>query len=69
VVKDWRRVPIILNLERVIDEGGFYNLTKMLVDLYVFLGDYLLGIWLPNLFYFGVDGVIVFQSMNSGVRM
>ncbi len=53
MVKGWRRVPIFLNLERVIDEGGFYNLTKMLVDLYVFLRDYLLGIWLPNLFILG----------------
>ncbi len=54
MVKGWKKVPILLSLEKVTKGGhSFDYLTTMSLDIMCFLGDYLLGIWPHNLFVMG----------------
>ncbi len=38
VVDNWHRVPILLNLERIVDGGTFDNLTVVIIHSLVIFG-------------------------------
>jgi hypothetical protein len=67
VVEQWRNIPILLNLQHVMDEATFDNLTHLIVkNLVMFEG--LNETKVANkLVYFGAKGVIIFQGLDPNV--
>jgi hypothetical protein len=60
VTKECKRVPILLNLQCVVDETTFDNLTSFIVESLMEFGS-LSEIYFANkLVYFGADGVTIF---------
>jgi hypothetical protein len=62
-----RRVPILLNLRRVIDGATFDNLTNLIMENLIKFGGLNERKVANKLVYFGVDGMIVFQGFKFGV--
>ncbi len=67
VVDNWRRVPILLNLERIVDGGMFNNLTIMIIHFLAIFGGMPKTTIANKVVCFGVNGVIVFQGLKIGV--
>jgi hypothetical protein len=44
VVENWRKVLLLLNLQKVIEGGESNNLTAMLVNFVHTFGDFLMGV-------------------------
>ncbi len=67
VTKEWKKVPILLNLQCVVDGAIFNNMTSFILkSMMEFRG--LSEIDLTNkLVYFGANIVIVFQGVKNGV--
>ncbi len=55
-------MPILLNLERIVNGGTYDNLTSMVIRSLAIFGD------ISNkVVCFGVDGVTIFQGLKIGV--
>ncbi len=67
VVENWRRQPILLNLERVVDEGTSNNLIATIVHSFTNLGGLLVVDVVNKVVCFGVDNVTIFQGLKTGV--
>jgi hypothetical protein len=67
VIDGWKWVPILFNLQRVLDGATSTNLTKFIMQNLVEFGS-MIEIDLANkLVCFGADGMIVFQGLKNGV--
>ncbi len=67
VVDNWHRVPILLNLEKILDGGMFDNLIVVIIHSLVIFGGMLETNIANKVLCFGVDNVIVFQGLKTGV--
>jgi hypothetical protein len=65
VVEQWRRVPILLNLQRVIDGATFDNLTRLIVENLVKFGGLTETKMTNKLVCYGANGMTIFQSLKS----
>ncbi len=60
-------MPILLNLERIVDGGTFDNLIAVTI-CFLIIFDGMLEINIANkVLCFGVDTVIIFQCLKTGV--
>jgi len=60
-------VPILLNLERIVNGGTFYNLTFVIIRYCTIFGG-MSKIDIANkVVYFGVDNVTIFQGLKTNV--
>jgi hypothetical protein len=67
IVKSWCRVPILLNLERIVNGGTSNNLTSVIIrSLAIFDGTSEIDI-ANKVVCFGADGVTIFQSLKTSV--
>jgi hypothetical protein len=67
VIDGWKWVPILHNLQRVLDGAISANLTKFIMWNLVYFGS-MTEIDVANkLVCFGTNGVIVFQGFKNGV--
>jgi hypothetical protein len=67
VTNEWKRVSILLNLQRVVDGAIFNNLTSVIMKSLMEFGG-LSEIDLVNkLVYFGANGITIFQGVKNGV--
>jgi hypothetical protein len=67
VVDNWHKVPILLNLENIVDGGMFNNLTIVIIHFLAIFGG-MSKIDIANkVVCFGDDGVIVFQGLKISV--
>jgi hypothetical protein len=55
-------VPIILNLERIVNGGTFDNLTSIIIHSFVVFGDNT-----NKVVCFRANGVTIFQGLKTGV--
>jgi len=69
VVENWKRQPILLNLERVVDKGTSNNLTADIVRSFTNLGGLLVVDVANKVVCFGVDSVTIFQGLKIGVTI
>jgi len=64
IVKNWHPMPILLNLERIVNGGTHDNLTSMIIRFLAVFGD------ISNIVVcFGVDSVTIFQGLKIGVTV
>jgi hypothetical protein len=60
-------VPILLNLERIVNGGTFDNLTFVIIRYCIIFGG-MSKIDIANkVVYFGVDNVTIFQGLKTNV--
>jgi hypothetical protein len=69
VVENWRRQPILLNLERVLDKGTYNNLTATTVHFFTNLGGLLVVDVVNKVVCFGANSVTKFQGLKIGVTI
>ncbi len=67
VVKEWKKVSIMLNLQRVVDGATFDNLTSLIVKSLMEFGGLSETNLANKLVCFGVDGIIIFQGVKNGL--
>jgi len=67
VVENWRRQPILLNLERVVDKNTSNNLTIIIVCFLINLGGLSVVDVTNMVVCFGANGVTVFQGLKTCV--
>ncbi len=67
VVENWRRQPILLNLEKVVDESTFNNLTATIVCFLIDLGGLSVVDVVNIVVCFGANGVTIFQGLKTCV--
>jgi hypothetical protein len=67
VIDKWKWVPILLNLQNVLDGETFDNLTKLIVQRLVEFRSMTKKDVANKLVCFKVDGTIVFQGLENGV--
>jgi hypothetical protein len=60
-------VPIILNLETIVDGGTSDNLTNVSIHSLIVFGGMLKIDLINKVVYFGADGVSIFQSLKTNV--
>jgi hypothetical protein len=60
-------VPILLNLERIINGGTFDNLAFTTIRSHVIFGGMSETYIINKVVCFGADGVIIFQGLKIGV--
>ncbi len=63
VVENWRRQPILLNLERVVDEGTSNNLTATIAHSFINLGGLSVVDVANKVVCFGANSVTIFQGL------
>jgi len=64
-VDGFKCIPILLNLERLINGGTTNNLTNVILNFLLVYGDLTLG--KIKLICFASNGVVVFITVYSGV--
>jgi hypothetical protein len=69
IVENWHRVPIFLNLERIVHGGTSDNLTSIIIRSLVIFGGMLETNITNKIVCFGANSVIVFQSLKSDVTI
>ncbi len=67
MIDGWKQVPILLNLQRVLDGVTSTNLTKFIMQNLVEFGSMTKTNVANKLVCFGTNGVIVFQGLKNGV--
>lgn len=67
VVKEWKRMPILLTLQRVVDGCTADKLTSLIVNSTLEIGGLSKKELAEKLVSFGGDGAAVFQGCNTGV--
>jgi hypothetical protein len=67
VVENWRKQPILLNLERVVDGNTSNNLIVIIICFLTNLGGLLVVDVANTVVCFGANGVIVFQGLKTCV--
>jgi hypothetical protein len=67
VVDNWCKVPILLNLEKIVDGGMFNNLTIVIIHFLVIFGGMSKTNIVNKVVCFGANGVIVFQGLKISV--
>jgi hypothetical protein len=60
-------VPILLNLERIVDGGMFNNLIIMIMHFLVIFGGMSKTNIANKVVCFGANGIIIFQGLKVGV--
>ncbi len=68
VTNEWKRVSILLNLQRVVDGAIFNNLTSVIMKSLMEFGGLSETNLANKLVSFGVERVIVFQGVKNGVK-
>ncbi len=68
-VENWKRQPILLNLEKVVDRGTYNNLTIAIVCFLIDLGGLSVVDVANKVVCFGVDGVTIFQGLKTSVNV
>ncbi len=69
IVENWHRVPILLNLERIVNGGTSNNLIYVIIhSLAIFRGMLKTDI-INKVVYFGVNSVTIFQGLKIGVAV
>jgi hypothetical protein len=67
IVNNQHKVPILLNLERIVNGGKFDNLTSVIIHSLVVFGG-MSKIDIANIVvYFGADDVTSFQGLKTNV--
>jgi hypothetical protein len=69
VVENWRRQPILLILERVVDKCIYNNLTTPIIRSLSDLGGLLVVDLANKVVRFGVDGVTIFEGLRTSVTI
>jgi hypothetical protein len=69
VKEEWKRLPILLNLQRVVDGSIIDNLTYLIIQSLVEYGGLNEAAIAKKLICFGANGVMVFHSVKSGVTI
>jgi hypothetical protein len=64
IIKNWCRVQILLNLERIVNGGTYDNLTSIIIHSLDVFGDIA-----NKVVYFGVDGVTIFQGLRTSATI
>ncbi len=67
VVENWRRQPILLNLEKVVDENTSNNLITTIVCFLTNLGGLSVVDVANMVVCFGANGVTIFQGLKTCV--
>jgi hypothetical protein len=67
VIDEWKWVPIFLNLQKVLDGETFDNFSKLIVQRLVEFGSMTKKDVTNKLVCFKVDGMIVFQGLETSV--
>ncbi len=60
-------MPILLNLERIVNGGTFDNLTFVIVCYLIIVGGMSKINIINKVVYFGVDNVTIFQGLKTNV--
>ncbi len=66
-MKIQHKVPILFNLEKIVDGGTFDNLTNVNIRSLVVFGGMLKSNLANKVVCFRVDGVSIFQSLKTNV--
>jgi hypothetical protein len=66
-IEDWKKVLILLNLEKVVDGATFDNLSVVILRFQIIFGGLLEMDIANKVVYFGVDSIVVFQRLKTGV--
>ncbi len=67
IVEDWKRVLNLLNPTKVVDGATFDNLNVEIIRFKIVFGGLLEMDIANKVACFGVDGVITFQGLKTGV--
>jgi len=69
VVQDWRKVPILLSLEHVVDHVGGENMTKLINGTLITRNALNKEKMMWKLVSFGIDGVVMFWDICINVTI
>jgi hypothetical protein len=67
VVQNWKKLPTLLSLECVLDSANINNLIQLITKALIINGVLSKKYMTKKLVSFGVDRVVVFQGIHSGV--
>ena len=67
--QSWKRVPILLSLQRMVDGGGADGIREIITSSLEFHGGLLESQIVEKLVCFGVDGVSMFQGSRITVQL
>lgn len=69
VVDGFKKMPFLLNLERVVGKGITNNLTTLILKSLMEYGDLIMDQIGNKFIYFGVNGVAMFTSLQTSVTI